>query len=455
MRTVAIGVVAGLTLVGAAVAGNGESNASWSEPVAVPGSRSSFAIGQPELVMTAAGAVVLWNQTARDAEGAPPQIVRAAPFDRGGTPGQARTVIGSREAAVASEDNILAVAGGRDVLVAGFGYGRRPRVAVGRSATGVERFHFQRFGRVPEGGGRIGLAQAPSGAAALTYRSGGGRGYLAVRRPGRRRFGTALPLRPSGGKDPAVAVNAGGDALVVWKRRARIRARIFYTGGRWGPLLTLGHTTPGDPPIVASLADDRRSVVGWLDRRGTRTIRSTVRVVTGDPAGRFSAPVRIDTWTSRGYAVPWVHLRAIATPDGRAVVAWTGKQTTRAAVGRGRTFAAPQDLGPLYADPPPYGMRDIGLASLTAGRDGQVRTTFLSSRSAVTEGGGGGGTVQSAHLAPGATAFAPTETVFEVDRWPAGIPSAVIDTASGRALIAWHSRRGISTSTSTGGSTGF
>jgi hypothetical protein len=413
----------------------------WSDPVVVAGSRTEAEFEPPVAVSTRSGSAVLWNQVIGDDEGV---FVRVARFSQAGVPRRARKAIDRR----VLRGGMVAITGGRDVLVAGFSRGFR--VVVGRSATG-ERFHFQRLRRVPDGIRAINLAQATSGAAAVAYRAGRGRGYLAVRTPDRRRFGPSRRLFRKAGHDPVVAVNAQGDVLTVWKRRGRLWARSYDPSGRPGKTLRLAAASHGDPPIAVSLGADGRAVVAWLDRtmsEGT-TVTSRLRASIADAAGRFSTPAELDTWTTEGFDVPLIHLRAVLADDGSAVVAWTGKHATRAAIASRETFTAPQDLGLLYGQPPAQGHVSIGLSTLSAGPNGEIHATFVSNRSTSSAVGAGGGTVQSAVLSPGATAFAPTETVATADAWSFGLPTGATNTASGRPVVAWHSPLGVTTATRT------
>ena len=369
--------------------------------------------------------------------------MRVARFGQAGVPRRARKAIGRR----VLRGGMEAITGGRDVLVAGFSRGFR--VVVGRSTTG-ERFRFQRLRRVPDGIRTISLAQATSGAAAVAYRASRGRGYLAVRSPDRSRFGPSRRLFRKAGHDPVVAVNAQGDVLTAWKHSGRIWARSYDPSGRPGKTLRLASAPHGDPPIAVSLGADGRAVVAWLHRTVSEgTVTSRLRSSLADAAGRFSTPAELDTWTTEGFDVPLIHLRAVLADDGRAAVAWTGKHATRAAIASTETFTAPQDLGPLYGQPPARGFVDIGLSTLSAGPNSEIHATFVSDRSTPSAVGAGGGTVQSAVLSHGATAFAPTETVATADDWSFGLPTGATNTASGRPVVAWQGRLGVTTATRT------
>jgi hypothetical protein len=409
----------------------------WSPPVHIPGSGTRLEIEQPEVVRSS----VLWFQPAGDTEGGGPLLLRGAPLGPDGRPGQARTALGRRALRYGSPT----ITGGRDVLVATLrsARDRRFRVAVGRSATGLGRFRFQRLGLIRQAADEIALAQAASGAAAVAYRGRRGRPQLAVRRPGRARFGSPRAIA-AGRADstPAVAVGPRGRALVAWKRGRRLFARFQDLSGRRGRVRDLGRSGLGTPPIACALGRDRRAVVAWLDGGAGRTI---VRGRVAGPGGRFGAARELDRWAR--FDVVLQPLRALVTADGRPVVAWTGELSTRAAVAVRGAFSTPQDLGTLYGNPSPQGLQlDVGLSTLTAGPGGSVLASFVSDRTVSSAAGPGAGTVQAATLAPGAPAFGPTETVAVVDDWLAGLPAGGTD-GTGRPVAAWKAGSGVVTAT--------
>jgi PKD domain len=126
----------------------------------------------------------------------------------------------------------------------------------------------------------------------------------------------AVSLSPSGGAqgEPALAVNAVGDAAVAWSAHAGgvdvVQVASFAAGAGWGPALDLGSGAPPAEPQVALDAAGLALVLWRGDADGEP--RSAGQV----PGGAWTRAVTID---SGGALEP----RLAVASGGNAVAAWT------------------------------------------------------------------------------------------------------------------------------------
>ena len=112
--------------------------------------------------------------------------------------------------------------------------------------------------------------------------------------------------------DPQVAIDADGDALVVWRvaiegTNSPIQARARSRPGRWGPVVTLSAGTREGAPQVA-VDFDGDALVVW---HGDEGIRARARSAAG-------ALGPIETLSKPGGRVPEVAIDA----DGAALAVW-------------------------------------------------------------------------------------------------------------------------------------
>jgi PKD domain len=135
----------------------------------------------------------------------------------------------------------------------------------------------------------------------------------------------AVTLSPSGGAqgEPALAVNAVGDAAVAWSAHAGgadvVRVASFAVGAGWGPALELGDgTTPAEPQVALDAVG--LAVVIW---RGDAD--GQLRAAGQVPGGGWSRAVTI---VSGGALEP----RVAAASDGNAVASWTHDDVIEAAL---------------------------------------------------------------------------------------------------------------------------
>jgi hypothetical protein len=137
-------------------------------------------------------------------------------------------------------------------------------------------------------------------------------------------YGPAQTLSPPGtdSREPRVAIDGQGGALVVWERydgsRSVVDATFVPTGAQAGPLHTLADSANAFAPDVAPVGDGQ-FLVTWSH---------------SDGAG---SQVRAALWTSSGFgtlqtlsdAGAWAQdPRVAASPDGAAVVAWRRRTDT-------------------------------------------------------------------------------------------------------------------------------
>ncbi len=244
-------------------------------------------------------------------------------------------------------------------------------------------------------GGRRTLARAAEVASVMS----GPRGDLAVAlrlaRPSRRAGASMLRVsvrRPDGrlrsvrvARDAglvAMAFNRRGDLLVAYDRtrlnrgstelRHRIETRLLLSGGRLRRAQVVGEGATdfggtGGTTLTASLARDRRALVGWtLMTCGESRVCSpaTLHAALAGRGGRFSRGRLLARDADGRYPHPGPVLVA-AADDGRSTVAWNAQVGGDLALLRADT--AGRRLGPaVRVSPPGEQAQPAGLAS---GRD--------------------------------------------------------------------------------------
>lgn len=192
------------------------------------------------------------------------------------------------------------------------------------------------------------------------------RELLAIFRRRSGSFSKALVL--AGRTDDAsasVALNARGDAVVAWTRRAdngdtpaTVGARVRRANGTLTKIRTAG-TTARRPTIATTLTDARRASIAWFSQvtgEGSTGGAYTVSHTEIDSRGTMSARNVLDrgaTTTSEGGAILGARLRMVMGPRGVPVLAWTGVADGRRVVRAGtviRDVDAIQQLSPSSTD---------------------------------------------------------------------------------------------------------
>ncbi|MDX6646372.1 MAG: hypothetical protein QOK40_2099, partial [Miltoncostaeaceae bacterium] len=153
-------------------------------------------------------------------------------------------------------------------------------------------------------------------------------------RPAGGRFGGPAQLSGSGqASAPAVAMGAGGDAVVAWLENGAVRAAARRPGGPFSPAVSL--TAPAgameqlDGPELA-VTGDGRAIAVWTRGRGTR---AGLQVTSYTPGAGWTAPITLSA------AGELASEPAVAVDEaGDAVVAWRqatagGRGLVRAAIG--------------------------------------------------------------------------------------------------------------------------
>jgi hypothetical protein len=160
------------------------------------------------------------------------------------------------------------------------------------------------------------VASDPNGAAILAV-AGGGRVRVALREPGGT-WGAPFALPSSQAEEVAAAVNARGDAVVIWiEGDARPRARVArrMAGGAFGAPEPLGAATRFFQRLGAGI-DAAGEATVMFTTEGTRA-RERLNLATAAPGARFGAPVRLGPGSIGDPAL------AVAA-DGRALVTASG-----------------------------------------------------------------------------------------------------------------------------------
>ena len=139
-------------------------------------------------------------------------------------------------------------------------------------------------------------------------------------------FGPPVSLTPDDANaiGPQVAVNAGGDAVVVWAQfigsTAVVRASWRAAGGSWSQAVDV---TPADGELYVSdvdvaLTDRGEAIAVWSGAAGAGLQDTVIQTATRSAQGSWSAPA--DIARADGTAIG---VRVAATPRGEAVTAWS------------------------------------------------------------------------------------------------------------------------------------
>ncbi|MDP1848669.1 MAG: hypothetical protein Q8K79_12820 [Solirubrobacteraceae bacterium] len=262
--------------------------------------------------------------------------------------------------AVSPNGTMLAVGGPRSPLESFGGESVRSRL---RAAVGPVGGALRRIpaGRVV-GTSTLATAVNDRGDAAVVFSrclatSCSERSILATFRRRGRSFTKAVVLAKRTGRPAAaVAVNAGGDAIVAWAqprangRGNEVRTRTRRASGTLTKSRVAGPTLPV-PTIAVTLSRGRAGAVAWFSqypRGGPLTVsRSTV-----DSRGTIGSRAVLDSATPPR-AIRGPRLRAILGSGGVTTLAWTsfvdGRFVVRGALAR-RGVAGIETISPAGAD---------------------------------------------------------------------------------------------------------
>jgi hypothetical protein len=179
------------------------------------------------------------------------------------------------------------------------------------------------------------LAVSPNGnavAAFIEERGGSSatRVWLSTRRPASSRFSTPTVIRGTGSaRSVAVSVNDRGRYVVAYAYGAggkrTVEARIGTTGGRVGPLRTVGGQL-GRARVDAVVARTGRTTVAWTTRDlGEEQNKPTQLLANVAPAGRstFAGQVVLDRAAPGAMGTEAAPPSLAAAPDGTTVVGYT------------------------------------------------------------------------------------------------------------------------------------
>jgi hypothetical protein len=157
-------------------------------------------------------------------------------------------------------------------------------------------------------------------------------------------FGVPKYLSPVGqqAENPQVAVDAGGDAVVVWEDRTggvrRVKARTRSAAGALGPILTLSDPSNGaeNPKVALDAEGDALIVWSWYD--GSKS-RVHARALSAAGALGPLKTISLTTQTSGSARVAF-------DGDGTALIAWIAYDGTYPRI-LARTRSAAGVLGPV------------------------------------------------------------------------------------------------------------
>ena len=211
-----------------------------------------------------------------------------------------------------------------------------------------------------------------------------GRAILSSAPPGRG-FARPRALREAAVLDPQIAMNARGDAAVVWQRGDRrcarqactntLRIAIRPAGGRFGPARNVGRAVDLARGPFAIVGPDRGIAVVWQE--GSFGREGRVMASYARPGRGFSRPRLIGRTRDM-----FPDLRVADNGRGQAAVAWWvgGSSCVRVAVLRaGGRFA-----GPAAVRSP---QRCGALSGLSVGARGHVGVTWVGRPAEVTATG--------------------------------------------------------------------
>jgi hypothetical protein len=281
------------------------------------------------------------------------------------------------------------------------------RVIIGQQ-TG-DRWTVSKYGP-KTGGARVAAALGASVFA--TFEPGGGRVYLVREGHATQRLSARGSIR-----SVAVATNRRGDVLAAWDRHGTVEYRMWRSG-HLTPVATLGKVTAA-MHLSASLFNDRRAVVAWVDQPvnegGTNTRARIVATVRTASRG-FSKPKVLETYPDLK-VVSGVGVETAYTGGGRGMIVWSGANAVRAAFLNGRLIGAPQDLA---AVDPVDGDASRSLTDLAVSGENGVVTV------------GTGTQVLAVPYVNGA--FGPAEAVSAAVQFVGRASAGFVDN---RAVVAW------------------
>jgi hypothetical protein len=176
----------------------------------------------------------------------------------------------------------------------------------------------------------------------------------AAYRPAGGRFGAAASVSPAttaARSGPVVAMSPGGRSYVAWTTgvdEPAVDAAARSRAGRWGAPQRLSTTKASEPRIA--VASDGAVVVAWreaaVDTEGNGTQAGGVGAAIGTPAGSFSAPQHVADAQTSGVLL-------VAAPTGETLLAWdsTGDTGFSYAVrAGGGGFGAARQVPGAHAD---------------------------------------------------------------------------------------------------------
>ena len=191
---------------------------------------------------------------------------------------------------------------------------------------------------------------------------------------------------------PRVAVDAAGNAIVVWLADGAagtfVRARLRSHNGVWGPLRALSGV--GATIAVVGVSPSGKAIAVWeQNKQGRRVIQASESSTS--PASSWSQPTDVSAVTSDSYA-PRVAIGA----DGRVILIWAQQRSETAYVVQSAVRAtgdagwgAPQDVSApeRMSEPAALGLDRSGNALVVwEGFDGVRTFSVRASRRAADTG---------------------------------------------------------------------
>jgi hypothetical protein len=281
------------------------------------------------------------------------------------------------------------------------------RVIIGHQSG--DRWTVKKYGP-KTGGARVAAALGASVFA--TFERGGGHVYLVREGHKTQRLSARGSIR-----SVAVATNQRGDVLAAWDRHGTVEYRM-WRHRHLTPVAKLGSVTAA-MHLSASLFNDRRAVVAWVDQpvnEGGTNTRARIVATVRTASRSFGKPQVLDTYPDLN-VVSGVGVKTAYTAGGRGVIAWSGRTAVRAALINGRLVGTPVDLATV---PGADGDTTQGLTDLAVSGEHGVATI------------GTGTQVLAAPLVDGT--FGPADAVSAPTQYVGRASAGFIDN---RAVVAW------------------
>jgi hypothetical protein len=301
----------------------------WSAPArlgtcaALGAAQAAFPRDEPAHA-TGAGAVV-WSASSACPGGAGTMVAPIGPNDEPQAPHYALTGAGERVRLRPP----LAVAPAPHGEIAIAGSASSPARRDGALVQGTAGGPFARLGALAGASAPGTLATGYLGDVAAVWATGGGGPRGGVRVDVERYFAHALsaprivPSRAGAVQSPTVSLDYRTDAIVVWRQAGALLARELPGRGGARPTQRLA-SVGANVHVAALISDDGRAIVVWTDERAGRT---SVYLDASGAGVSFGAPQLLERFANPGgVADPEGSPQLVRLSSESVMLAWSGAQ---------------------------------------------------------------------------------------------------------------------------------